>query len=121
MNIIERTHFVFSDAIPVEDEELEADVVQRRGGGRQVENERLVENGIERPLLDVRLLLGHPLPVVHQVDLDVGIGESGHVHSRDVAGLEDDGRQSGRLRLVAQRDEKFTASVRFHLTTDNFN
>lgn len=66
-------YLVFSDAVPVEDEKLETDVVQRSGCGRQIENERFIKNGIEGPFLDVGLLFSHSLTVVHQVDLDVRI------------------------------------------------
>ena len=66
-------HLVLGDPVPVEDEELETDVVQIGGVGRQIENERFVENGVQRALLNVRLLLGHPLAIVNQVDLHVGI------------------------------------------------
>ena len=64
---------VLCDTVPVQDEEFEADIVQGFDVGWQVENKRLVEHWVQRTLLDVSFLLGHPLSVVHQVYLHVRI------------------------------------------------
>ena len=79
-------HLVLGDPVPVEELELEADVLDAVGAAplaalvdplevlRQVEDERLVEDRVQRLLLHVRLLLrARALLVAQHVDLDVGI------------------------------------------------
>ena len=67
------TYLVFSDPVPVEQHEIEADAVQPLGPLGDLEDEALVENGVQGPLLDVRLLLGDALVVEKQIDFDVGV------------------------------------------------
>jgi len=73
-------HLVLCHLIPVEDHKLEADSRQEvrpcsagRIGRWKVEDERFVEYWIQGSLLDVRLLLGNALSVVHQVDFHVRV------------------------------------------------
>ena len=81
-------HLVLGDPVPVEELKLEADVLDAVGPAplaplagplevlRQVEDERLVEDRVQRLLLHVRLLLrARALFVAQHVDLDVGICE----------------------------------------------
>ena len=63
---------VLGHAIPVEDEELEGDVLQTFVVGH-VEEKGLIEDRVQRALLHVGLLLGDALSVVQEVDLHVGI------------------------------------------------
>ena len=82
------THLVLGDPIPVEELELEADVLDAVRAApldlaalvdplevlRQVKDERLVEDRVQRLLLHVRLLLrARALLVAQHVDLDVRI------------------------------------------------
>ena len=63
---------VFRHAVPVEHQELEANILQTLIV-RHVEQERLVEHRVQGSLLHVRLLFGDSLSVVQQVDLHIGI------------------------------------------------
>ena len=65
-------HLVLGHPVPVEREELDADVVQSLVA-RYVEQERLVEHRVQRSLLHVRFLLGDALTVVQQVYLHVRV------------------------------------------------
>ena len=82
------THLVLGDPIPVEELELEADVLDAVRAApldlaalvdplevlRQIKDERLVEDRVQRLLLHVRLLLrARALLVAQHVDLDVRI------------------------------------------------
>lgn len=67
------TYLVFSDPVPVKQHEIEADAVQPLGPLGDLEDKALVENGVQGPLLDVRLLLGDALVVEKQIDFDVGV------------------------------------------------
>ena len=68
------THLVLGDPVPVEQEELEADVLESLLVQlRQVKDEGLVEDRVQSPLLHVGLLLRDPLVVVQQVDLHVRV------------------------------------------------
>ena len=68
------TQLVLGDPVPVEQEELEADVLESLLVQlRQVKDEGLVEDRVQSPLLHVGLLLRDPLVVVQQVDLHVRV------------------------------------------------
>ena len=73
---------VLGHLIPVEHDEVDADAGQQVGaararwiGRRKIEDERLIEDGVESSLLDVCLLLGNALSVVREVDFDVRVCE----------------------------------------------
>ena len=76
-------HLVLGDPVPVQELKLEADVLDAVGALavvdalevlRQVKDERLVEDRVQRLLLHVRLFLrARALLVAQHVDLDVGI------------------------------------------------
>lgn len=72
-------HLVLGDTVPVQDQELEADVLEALVVG-DLEHERLVEDRVGGALLHVGLLLGDALVVVEKVDLHVRIcvGEKKH-------------------------------------------
>ena len=83
------SHLVLGDPVPVQELKLEADVLDGLGAPlataaaavvdalqmlRQVKDERLVEDRVQRLFLHVRLLLrARALLVAQHVDLDVGI------------------------------------------------
>ena len=67
----------------------------------QLEDERLVEHRVQSPLLNVSLLLGDPLVVVKQVDLDIRIGQTRNIHLGEVPCLEYNHRDPIGCRLVA--------------------
>jgi len=71
---------VLCHLVPVEHHEVEADSGQEVRPGRagwigrwKVEDERFVVDWIQSSLLDVRLLLGNALPVVHEVDFHIRV------------------------------------------------
>lgn len=70
-------HLVFRGAVKIDDQELDADVGEEIHG--DVVDEGLVEDGIQRALLDVRLLFGDALAAVVHVHFDVRVwgGEEG--------------------------------------------
>lgn len=64
-------HLVFGGAVEVQDQELHGDVVQQLGG--HVEDEGLVEHGVECALLDMCLLFGDALSAEKHIDLHVRV------------------------------------------------
>ena len=56
-------HFVLGHAIPVEDQELQGDVLETLIAG-DVEEEGLVKDRVQGSLLDMGLLLGYTLAVI---------------------------------------------------------
>lgn len=62
----------------------------------------LVKHWTQRPLLDVRLLLGNPLSVVEQIDLHVGIRQTRYIHPGQIASLQQDDSETGSRRLPTQ-------------------
>lgn len=70
---VHMTYLIFSDPVPVEQHEIEADAVQPLGPLGDLEDKALIENGVQGPLLDVRLFLGDALVVEEQIYFDVGV------------------------------------------------
>lgn len=67
------TYLVFSDPVPVEQHEIEADAIQPLGPLGDLEDKALVEHWVQGPFLDVRFLLGDALVVEQQIDFDIGV------------------------------------------------
>lgn len=104
-------YLVLGHSVPIQEQELQTDGLQTFAACRDVENEALVEDGTERSLLHVGLLLGDALAVVEQVDFDVGVGQSCHVHFGEVSGLEDHHGEAVGGWLPTERDQELAATL----------
>lgn len=80
-----------------------------------LENKGLVEYRTERTHLHVRHLFGDTFGIIKEINLNVGIRKTRHIHFREISCLQDEHCQLTRYRLPAERYQQFPSPLGLYL------